>query len=221
MDRKRFFFFFSLIHNYPWGKLGIFITLLLLAWVVFNLRFLPSVSLCSEQCWGGRAGAAVWAKCSHVSHCAICSVLLTAGTPGLGTPGFAMAGAPQSHPHWLHTVKDTLLVMGLVLPLQCNLFRFRSDFWICFEAPNSPPCLLHSICIFLLLPRENTSLLIEKFSYGNNSCVFLFPIYCVLESKIRNSVTCPLMWFAVCLPIWGFTLPLWQSTLVNVMCSSG
>lgn len=175
--------------------------------------------------------------------------------------------------HWLHKVKDKLLYW--LRDSCCSYVAIWSGLvvwtWKCWILPS----LLHSVNIFLLLSRENTSLLIEayqrclecsKLDEGEKIYIFLFfflfpeltdlpslsnflsvsnlscffglpqlplgnnPIFLVtylfqftlsvLDSIIVNSVTCPLLWFGIWLPI-NVRSPLWWNTLMKVTCDWG
>lgn len=197
----------------------------------FYLSLLPSVSLCSEQCWGSRAGAAeqlvlhwlLWANCSHISPVRCCSELLTAGHSCPRDTGIGRAWRNlNSLCHWLHTVKDTLLFWLSDSCCHCSAIWLGSEVIFGLVLKHWILSLASSIqFVFSFFCQEKIPVLLRNSRMEITLVSFFFSFYCVLESKFRNSGTRPLMWFAICLPIWGLTLPLWQTTLVNVMCSSG
>lgn len=124
--------------------------------------------------------------------------------------------------HWLHTVKGTMLCWLHDSFCHCHAIWLGLMVWNGFLdlvwRTESSPSLLHAICIFLLLSRKSYWDSLLKITLVPSS--FCFTLH-VLESRIRNSVTYPLMWLGIRLLIWGLTLPLWQNTLVEVTCNSG
>lgn len=131
--------------------------------------------------------------------------------------------------HWLHTAKDTLL--HWLRDSCCHYSASWSGLMVCkwildlFWSTESclfPPFNLYFPSVKRKYQSSYWDSLLERTLVPS----FFRPTLCVLESRIRNSVTYPLMWFGIGLPVWGLSHFLcdkaprgrWQATQVKGPC---